>query len=163
MNRNMSTTTYNTHNHTDDPILNTKQPINISINETEFEKNNLLYQRQIKIEQDQINDAILSYTESMSDVWQLSRASGTKSIHKYILEWYKPLLDAIQNDIINLTKDDNLYTRKVNYYIFYYIIIYFMLPYIAIYSHTLSYIAIYSHYSYYYYIGISTIFIISTS
>eukprot|EP00606_Chrysophyceae_sp_TOSAG23-5_P000748 GSChrysophyteH2.ASY1.ANO1.1674.1 assembled CDS len=58
-----------------------------------------MYYRQIKIEEEQMTDAVNSYTESLNALLKMGKGTNMKFIQKILLEWYEPLSVALTQEI----------------------------------------------------------------
>ena len=63
------------------------------------QKHSGLYYRQIHIEEEQMQDAVNTYTESLKTLMDMGRGTSLNYIQKILLEWYDPLSVAITEEI----------------------------------------------------------------
>lgn len=54
-----------------------------------------LFLRQVKIEEDQQYEAIISHQESIDTLLKIGQGTGMKQVQKIVLSWFEPLSDAI--------------------------------------------------------------------
>lgn len=58
-----------------------------------------LFYRQLKIEEEQMADAVNEYTTSLKQLMDMGKGTNMKFIQRMLLEWYEPLTVAIQDEI----------------------------------------------------------------
>jgi len=63
------------------------------------QKHSGLYYRQIHIEEEQMQDAVNTYTESLKTLMDMGRGTSLNYIQKILLEWYEPLSVALTEEI----------------------------------------------------------------
>jgi len=57
-----------------------------------------LFYRQLKIEEEQLQDAAHNYISSLKNIMELGRGTGMKHVQKIVLKWYEPLHSAIERE-----------------------------------------------------------------
>jgi DNA-directed RNA polymerase len=80
-----------------------------AIEATTAQKHSGLYYRQIHIEEEQMQDAVNTYTESLKTLMDMGRGTTLNYIQKILLEWYEPLSVALTEEIkdIQMKKPGN--------------------------------------------------------
>ncbi len=63
-----------------------------------------MYYRQIKIEEEQMQDAVNSYTDRVSTMMELGRATSMKYIQKVLLQWYEPMSLMLTDEVKSINK-----------------------------------------------------------
>lgn len=58
-----------------------------------------LFYRQLKIEEEQMQDAVNEYTASLKQLMDMGKGTNMKYIQRMLLQWYEPLTVAIQDEI----------------------------------------------------------------
>ena len=58
-----------------------------------------LFYRQLKIEEEQMADAVNEYTTSLKQLMDMGKGTNMKFIQRMLLEWYEPLTVAIQDEV----------------------------------------------------------------
>jgi DNA-directed RNA polymerase len=58
-----------------------------------------LYYRQLKIEEEQMQDAVNEYTASLKQLMDMGKGTNMKFIQRMLLQWYEPLTVSIQDEI----------------------------------------------------------------
>ena len=61
-----------------------------------------LYLRQLKIEEEQIEDAVQSYAENMKQLLELGKATNMKFVQRMLLEWYEPMALSLQDELSDI-------------------------------------------------------------
>lgn len=63
------------------------------------QKQSGLFYRQLKIEEEQMQDAVNEYTASLKQLMDMGKGTNMKYIQRMLLQWYEPLTVAIQDEI----------------------------------------------------------------
>jgi DNA-directed RNA polymerase len=63
------------------------------------QKQSGLFYRQLKIEEEQMQDAVNEYTASLKQLMEMGKGTNMKYIQRMLLQWYEPLTVAIQDEI----------------------------------------------------------------
>lgn len=75
---------------------------------------NILYDKQIMIEEEQRTIAVEQYALMMKDLMKSGNATGTKSVRKMILNWYEPLTELILEERKLVARGDKTNDRGVS-------------------------------------------------
>ncbi len=72
-----------------------------------------LYKKQLFFEEEQQNEAIKEYLESLASMVGMDRGTSSKGVQRVLLRWYEPLTELIQEECNSIKSDMKGVDRKV--------------------------------------------------
>jgi hypothetical protein len=78
-----------------------------------FAATEALKQRQIRIEAEQLQEAVEGYKQSFKHLSGMGKGTSMKSTQRLLLDWYEPLLQALENELKSIATGKVLADRRV--------------------------------------------------
>jgi len=72
-----------------------------------------LYVRQIRIEEEQMQEAVQSYTKTLNQMLEMGRGTGLKYIQRILLKWYEPFTQVLVKEIGMIKSKTHAQDRQI--------------------------------------------------